>query len=117
MKQIRIFLAGFALSAFVLFPAAATANDDLDVTMDILESMDDVDDDVIVMEGPDVDVVAFVEVAFVFRVLFVLVGLEVVIMREFIIEPCAAEVISGAAFVVRLAVEMPVRFTIGVFIG
>lgn len=56
MKRINIFLTSVALSLFVLFPAAAHADDDeLDVTMDVLDSIADLDGDVIVMEGPEHD--------------------------------------------------------------
>ena len=43
MKQFNIFLASLALSLFALFPAAAMADDDeLDVTMEVLDSIADI---------------------------------------------------------------------------
>ena len=54
MKQFNIFLASLALSLFALFPAAAMADDDeLDVTMEVLDSIADIDGQVIVMQGPE----------------------------------------------------------------
>ncbi len=56
MKQLKIFLAGVALSCFALFPAAAMADiDELDVTMEVLDSIADIDGQVIVMQGPEDD--------------------------------------------------------------
>ena len=54
MKQLKIFLASVALSLFALFPAAAMAADadELDVTMEV---MDSIDGSAIVMQGPEHD--------------------------------------------------------------
>jgi hypothetical protein len=53
MKRFNIFLASLALSIFALSPATAMADDELDVTMEVLDSIADIDGDVIVMEGPE----------------------------------------------------------------
>ena len=56
MKPLKIFLASVALSAIALLPATAMADfDELDVTMEVLDSMADFDEQVIVMEGPEQD--------------------------------------------------------------
>ena len=56
MKQLKIFLASVALSLTALVPAIAMADlDELDVTMEVLDSMADFDGQVIVMEGPEHD--------------------------------------------------------------
>ncbi len=56
MKRFNMILASVALSLWALLPAAAHADDDeLDVTMEVLDSIADIDGDVIVMEGPEHD--------------------------------------------------------------
>lgn len=56
IKQIRIMLAGFALGGLALVPAAANADEDeLEVTMEVIDSIADIDGDVIVVPGPEDD--------------------------------------------------------------
>lgn len=56
MKHVRIVLTSVVLSGIALFPAAAPADEDeLEVTMEVLDSIADIDGDVIVMPGPEDD--------------------------------------------------------------
>lgn len=56
MKRLGIFVAGFALSSLSLLPATAMANDDeLDVTMEVLDSVADIDGQVLVIPEPEDD--------------------------------------------------------------
>jgi len=55
MKRFNILLASLALSVFALSPAGAMADDELDVTMEVLDSVANIDGDVIVMQGPEDD--------------------------------------------------------------
>ncbi len=55
MKRFNIFPASLALSVIALYPAGAMASDELDVTMDVLDSIADIDGDVIIMQGPEDD--------------------------------------------------------------
>ena len=53
MKHIRIFFASLVLTCFALSPAAALANDDeLDVTMEVIDDLADIDGEVMRMRGP-----------------------------------------------------------------
>ena len=52
MKELKILLASMALTCSALFPAVSSANDELDVTMDIFEDLADIDDDIATMRGP-----------------------------------------------------------------
>ena len=53
MKPLKLIMASVALSLIALFPEAAMADDDeLDVTMEVFDSVADFDGPVIVMEGP-----------------------------------------------------------------
>jgi len=54
MKQFRIFIASLALTCLAFFPAIALADDDdLDVTMEVFDDLKGMDDDLVVMRGPD----------------------------------------------------------------
>ena len=54
MKQFKIFLATLGLTCFAFMPATALADlDDLDVTMDVIESMDGIDAAISEMPGPE----------------------------------------------------------------
>jgi hypothetical protein len=57
MKQLKQILASMALTCFALFPAAASAADidDLDVTMEVLDSIAGLDGQVMEMRGPEAD--------------------------------------------------------------
>ena len=58
MKPINLFIATLVLTCFAMFPAAVRADDemdDLDVTVDILDSTTDVDEAMSEMRGPDDD--------------------------------------------------------------
>ena len=63
-----------------------------------------------------VNVVALVEVAFVFRVLFVLVGLEILVVREVVISVFTTEVIVGIAVIIHVFIRLMIRITIGLAI-
>ena len=54
MKHLKLILASMALTCFALFPAAASAADidDLDVTMEVLDSIAGLDGQVMEMRGP-----------------------------------------------------------------
>ena len=53
MKELRLLIASAMLSSFVLYPAIASANDDdLEVTMDVVDDISDID-------GVIIDVRAF----------------------------------------------------------
>ena len=55
MKNLRLFLASLALTCCGFFPAVAMADDmdELDVTMDVLDSVAGVDGNVLIMSGPE----------------------------------------------------------------
>lgn len=55
MKEFKLILASMAVTCFTMFPAAAAANDELEVTMEIFEDIADVDGDVVEMRGPESD--------------------------------------------------------------
>ena len=55
MKHFRLFLATLGLTGLAFMPATALANglDDLDVTMDVMESMENIDEVIYAMPGPE----------------------------------------------------------------
>jgi hypothetical protein len=55
MKNLRLFLASLALTCCGLFPAVTLADDmdELDVTMDVLDSVAGIDGNVLIMSGPE----------------------------------------------------------------
>ena len=53
MNKLNVTIASLVITFLGLFPAAALADDELDVTMEVLDSVADIDGDVIVMRGPD----------------------------------------------------------------
>ena len=55
MKNLRLFLASLALTCIGFFPAVATADDmdELDVTMEVLDSVAGIDGNVLIMSGPE----------------------------------------------------------------
>jgi hypothetical protein len=53
MNKLRICVASFALTLIGLVPAAALADDDLDVTMEVLDSVADIDGEIMELRGPD----------------------------------------------------------------
>ena len=57
MKNLRLFTASIALTCFSLFPAFAAADelDELDVTFEVLDSVADLDGQVLEMRGPDAE--------------------------------------------------------------
>lgn len=57
MKHLNIFIATLVLTCAAMFPAASLAKglDDLDVTMEVLDSTSDIDDAVAQMRGPGDD--------------------------------------------------------------
>ena len=55
MKQFKILAASIALTMFGLCPALVLADDELDVTMEVLDSVADIDGEVLEMRGPDGD--------------------------------------------------------------
>ncbi len=52
MKGIHVLIASMAASALALAPAVATADDQLDVTMEIIEDLEGLEEDIARMEGP-----------------------------------------------------------------
>jgi len=52
MRELKLFSASVALTCIALFPAISSASDELDVTMDIIEDLADIDDEVSTMRGP-----------------------------------------------------------------
>jgi hypothetical protein len=52
MRELKLLLASMALASIALLPAISSANDELDVTMDIIEDLTDIDDEVSTMRGP-----------------------------------------------------------------
>ena len=57
MNALKTTMTSLALTCLALFPALATANDldELDVTMEVLDSVAELDGQVLVMPGPEVD--------------------------------------------------------------
>ena len=55
MKQFNVFLASLTLTGFAFLPAAAYADDldDLEVTMEVIDSLDGVEDVFAEMPGPE----------------------------------------------------------------
>ena len=52
MKGIHILIASMAASALALAPAAARADDELEVTMEIVDDLEGLEEDIARMEGP-----------------------------------------------------------------
>ena len=55
MDSFRIFLAAVVMSCLSLLPLTASADDELEVTMEVIDDLSDVDGDFVEMRGPDFD--------------------------------------------------------------
>ena len=55
MKELKLLIAGMVLTCIALFPVASLADDDLDVTMEILDNLAQIEGVVLQMPGPDDD--------------------------------------------------------------
>ena len=53
MKEFKLLIASMVLTCFALFPVASLADDDLDVTMEILDDLAQLEGVVLQMPGPD----------------------------------------------------------------
>lgn len=55
MKQLKIFVISIALAIFSFSPTVVLADDELDVTMEVLDSVADIDGEMLEMRGPEAD--------------------------------------------------------------
>jgi hypothetical protein len=55
VKNFSVFLAAGMLCMFVLYPEASCAGDEIDVTMQVIDDLDQIDDELSTMPGPWVD--------------------------------------------------------------
>ena len=53
MKAFKLLMASMVLTCFALFPVVSLADDDLDVTMEILDNLAQIEGVVLQMRGPD----------------------------------------------------------------
>ena len=55
MKDLKLLIANMVLTCFALFPVASLADDDLDVTMEVLDNLAQIEGVVLELRGPEGD--------------------------------------------------------------